>query len=200
MIAWWWRETQQQGYNSAPAEGGPALIPHPNDEQKKPEEPKEEEPKDTVKDLDTSSNPVYEVIAGSAERTSQIKLGIPAASKFSAMLLNKNKTKMFSKKRFANLIRRNSVQLKVGKGGIDSLIFHLGDRIANNDHVPVFMRDGSIMDSDLADYIDKIITTFNTHAMETRIDECTKGWDDYFFVAYRGLYGLEQLRTKPRLS
>ena len=173
MIAWWWRETQQQGYNSAPAEGGPALIPHPDDEEKKLEESKEEQ-KDTVKDIDPSSNPVYEVIAGSAERTSQIKLGIPAASKFSAMLLNKNKTKMFSKKRFANLIRRNSVQLKVGKGGVDSLIFHLGDRIASNDHVPVFMRDGSIMDSDLADYIDKIITTFNKHAMETRIDECTK--------------------------
>ena len=122
-----------------------------------------------------NKGPVYEVIAGSTDRTSQIRVGIPAASKFSAMLLTKNKAKMFSKKRFANLIRRNSVQLKVGKGGIDSLIFHLGDSIATNAHVPVFMRDGSIMDSDLKSYCDKVINTYNTHAMERRFDECRKG-------------------------
>lgn len=158
------------------------MIPHPDEEQKAEEaadKNKSSEGGDEQDNSDTS-NPVYEVIAGSADRSSQLKLGIPAASKFSAMLLQKNKPKMFSKKRFANLIRRNSVQLKVGKGGVDSLIFHLGDRIASNDHVPVFMRDGSIMDSHLHDYSDKIITTYNNHIMEKRFDECQKA--DKFYA------------------
>ena len=104
-------------------------------------------------------------------------MGVPAATRFSAMLMAKNAKarKTISKKRFAHLVRRNSVQLKVGKGAVDSLIFHLGDNIATNTHVPVFMRDGSIMDTDLEKYCDHIITTYANHIIVKRLDQCTKG-------------------------
>ena len=121
-------------------------------------------------------DPAYEVVAGSDDR-SAVHVGVPAATRFSAMLMVKNARarKTISKKRFATLIRRNSVQLKIGKGGMDSLIFHLGDSIATNTHVPAFMRDGSIMDTDLEKYCDHIIETYKNHITVKRLDQCTKG-------------------------
>ena len=127
-------------------------------------------------DISDEKNPTYEVVAGSDDR-SAVRVGVPAATRFSAMLMVKNARarKTISKKRFANLVRRNSVQLKIGKGCIDSLIFHLGDSIATNTHVPAFMRDGSIMDTDLEKYCDHIIKTYANHITVKRLDQCTKG-------------------------
>ena len=59
--------------------------------------------------------------------------------------------KLFSRNRFANLVRKNSVSLKT-KGNVDSLVHHLGDTITENKNIPLFVRNGSLMDK----YIESI--------------------------------------------
>ena len=78
--------------------------------------------------------------------------------------------KMFSRNRFANLVRRNSISLKT-KGTVDSLVHHLGDTIAENKNIPLFIRNGSMMDRYLESIqidIQKIFLNHSNHVMKDK--------------------------------
>jgi hypothetical protein len=144
MIAWWWKETTKNVTTQN------ALL---NESEPKEAEPKEAEPKEVEP---------KEAERKEADPERKMKPGPRRKAK-----------KMFSRNRFANLVRRNSISLKT-KGTVDSLVHHLGDTIAENKNIPLFIRNGSIMDRYLESIQIDVQNIFLNHANHVMEDKNEK--------------------------